>query len=343
MTSLTAMECIRAPQADCLASPNVVVPLAMLVLLVALGFVSWRRDVTRFRRSRRRTAIGAGLLLLPSLVAIAGFYVLQPQTITSIDTSALSQTAWVASVVLAGAGGALALGAMAIAFGGRLAKWMFRKSRRQRTANLLIAIDGPAASGKGTLAKRIAQHFSLPCLDTGLLYRAVARDVVEKGHHLDNAAAAVAAAKVLDAATLDDPSLRGPAAGDAASIVARIPDVRAALLDYQRRFANQPGGAVLDGRDIGTVVCPQAPIKIYVTAAPQERARRRHSEYVARGEAISYDAVLSDIHRRDARDSGRDIAPMEPAADAIRLDTTTLDADQAFREVLRLIATKTIR
>jgi cytidylate kinase len=204
---------------------------------------------------------------------------------------------------------------------------------------LIIAIDGPAASGKGTLAKRLAEHLGVPYLDTGLLYRAVARDVVASGRNLEDIAAAIVAAKAVDAQSLGDPGLRGPLAGDAASIVAKIPDVRAALLDYQRNFArNAERGAVLDGRDIGTVVCPDAHIKIFVTASDEERARRRHLEHQGRGETVSYERVLEDLRRRDARDSGRSIAPLEAAADALHLDTTTLDPDQAFNAVLGLIA-----
>jgi cytidylate kinase len=205
---------------------------------------------------------------------------------------------------------------------------------------MIIAIDGPAASGKGTLAKRIAQHYGLPVLDTGLLYRAVARDVVAESAALDDAAAAVAAAWSLDPTTLDDPKLRGPAAGDAASIVAKMPRVRLALLDFQRDFARQPGGAVLDGRDIGTVICPDADIKIFVTASPEERARRRHLEHQGRGEILEFDTVLADIRRRDERDSGRDVAPLEPAHDAITIDTTKLDADAAFAATLKVIEGK---
>lgn len=202
---------------------------------------------------------------------------------------------------------------------------------------IVIAIDGPAASGKGTLAKRVADHFGLPCLDTGLLYRAVARDVVANGGQLEDVEAAVFAARRLDAGTFGDPALRGPAAGDAASLVAKIPGVRASLLDYQRDFARQPGGAVLDGRDIGTVVCPNANIKIFVTASAQERARRRHMEHQARGENLAYEVVLEELLRRDARDSVRTVAPMEAAADAILLDTTQLNADQAFVTALDMI------
>lgn len=205
---------------------------------------------------------------------------------------------------------------------------------------LIIAIDGPAASGKGTLARRIAAHFGLPWLDTGLLYRAVARDVLANGGVLEDVVAAEAAARSVAAETLGDPGLRGPRAGDAASIVAKIPEVRAALLDYQRAFAGQESGAVLDGRDIGTVVCPGAHVKIFVTASDEARARRRFLEHLGRGEDISYDDLLTDIRRRDARDSGRSAAPMLAACDALHLDTTELDADQAFDAVLTLIRTK---
>ncbi len=204
---------------------------------------------------------------------------------------------------------------------------------------LIIAIDGPAASGKGTLAKRIAAHFGLAWLDTGLLYRAVARDVLESGGDLEDVAAAEAAARAIIADTLADPALRGPKAGDAASMVAKIPGVRAALLDYQRAFAWQDGGAVLDGRDIGTVVCPGAHVKIFVTASDEARARRRFLEHQGRGESATYDELLADIRRRDARDSGRAAAPMHAAADALHLDTTELDAEQAFQAALQLIET----
>ena len=205
---------------------------------------------------------------------------------------------------------------------------------------MIIAIDGPAASGKGTLAKRIADHFGLPCLDTGLLYRAVARDVARRGFRLEDRWAALAAARGLDLDTLADPALRGAAAGEAASIVAKLPEVRAALLDYQRAFANQRPGAVLDGRDIGTAVCPEADVKIYVTATPEERARRRFVELTARGEAVTYEFVLSVIKDRDARDAGRPDAPMRQADDAILLDTTTLDIEAAFDSAVGSIKRK---
>jgi CMP/dCMP kinase len=205
---------------------------------------------------------------------------------------------------------------------------------------MIIAIDGPAASGKGTLATRIAAHFGLAHLDTGLLYRAVARDVRRTGATLEDEAAAVTVARNLDPTSLGDPALRGVGAGDAASIVARIAQVRAALLEFQRAFARKPPGAVLDGRDIGTVVCPDADVKIFVTATPEVRARRRHLERQSRGDAVTYEAVLADIRRRDERDAGREAAPMRPAADAVLLDTTDLDIEAAFDTAVGVIIKK---
>jgi cytidylate kinase len=159
-----------------------------------------------------------------------------------------------------------------------------------------------------------------------------------RGAQLEDAAAAVTAAESIDAGSLCDPALRGPLPGDKASIIAKIPAVRAALLDYQRSFArNDARGAVLDGRDIGTIVCPEAHIKIFVTASDEARARRRYLEHQGRGENIAYETVLEDLRRRDARDSGRNIAPLEAATDALHLDTTDLDANQAFAAVLTLI------
>ena len=205
---------------------------------------------------------------------------------------------------------------------------------------MIIAIDGPAASGKGTLAKCIAAHFGLAHLDTGLLYRAVARDVRKAGGALDDPATAARAALSLDPATLDDPALRDPGLGEAASIVAQIPAVRAAILKYQRAFAGHRGGAVLDGRDIGTVVCPDADVKIYVTATPEVRAERRFLERKGRGEAAPYEAVLADIRRRDERDAGREASPMRPAVDAFLLDTSNLDIEAAFETAVDVIARK---
>jgi cytidylate kinase len=205
---------------------------------------------------------------------------------------------------------------------------------------MIIAIDGPAASGKGTLAKRIAARFGLDHLDTGLLYRAVARDVQRRGGELGDPAAAIASALALDPTTLDDPALRGPGAGEAASIVARFQAVRAAILDYQRAFARGPRGAVLDGRDIGTVVCPDADVKIYVTATPEVRAERRYLELKSRGEPADYAAVLADIRRRDERDAVRQVSPMRPADDAFLLDTSNLDIEAAVDTAVGAILRK---
>jgi cytidylate kinase len=205
---------------------------------------------------------------------------------------------------------------------------------------MIIAIDGPAASGKGTLAKRIAQLWGLPCLDTGLLYRAVARDVTARGFELNDAWAALALARSLDPETLEDPRLRSPGVGEAASIVASMPQVRTALLDYQKAFAAQAGGAVLDGRDIGTVVCPAADAKIFVTARPEVRAWRRFMERQAQLLPVTFDGVLDDIRRRDARDTGRESAPMRPAPDADLLETSDLDIEAAFEAAVGLIKRK---
>jgi len=205
------------------------------------------------------------------------------------------------------------------------------------SAGMIIAIDGPAASGKGTLGKRVAAHYGLAHLDTGALYRAVARDTLAAGGDLADAGAALAASRALDPATLGDPCLRTPALGEAASVVARDPDVRAALLAYQRDFARKRPGAVLDGRDIGTVICPDADVKLFVTASPEERARRRYKELEACGVNITEALVLADIRRRDERDSGRETAPLRQAEDAYLLDTTNLDIDAAFRAAIDLI------
>jgi cytidylate kinase len=204
------------------------------------------------------------------------------------------------------------------------------------SAPLIIAVDGPAAAGKGTLARRLAAHLGLPYLDTGLLYRATGRRVLDAGGDPANPADATAAAEALHPADLDRGDLRGPPADAAASRVAAIPGVRAALLDFQRRFG-QAHGAVLDGRDIGTVVFPEAPVKLFVTASPEERARRRHAELAARGEAPPLAEVAAEMAARDARDSARDVAPLRPAEDAVTLDTSALDADAAFAAALRIV------
>ncbi len=202
---------------------------------------------------------------------------------------------------------------------------------------MIVTIDGPAASGKGTLARRIAEHLGLPHLDTGLLYRAVAAALLDAKKQLNDAAAATAVARTLSLEGLDAQRLSGAALGEAASRVAAIPEVRTALLALQQDFASRPGGAVLDGRDTGTVIAPQAEAKIFVTARPEVRAWRRHKELTERGETLPYDAVLAEIRKRDARDSGRAIAPLKAAPDAALLDTTDLDIEAAFRQVLSIV------
>jgi cytidylate kinase len=202
---------------------------------------------------------------------------------------------------------------------------------------MIIAIDGPAASGKGTLGKRLAAYYGLRHLDTGLLYRAVAQAVLAAGHRLDDATRAVAAAQALDPARFDEVALKSHAAGEAASVVSALPDVRAALLRRQREFAAEPPGAVLDGRDIGTVICPYADAKIFVTASPEVRARRRAIEMRSRGHEADEAVILEDIRRRDERDSGRATAPLRPAADAHILDTSDLDIDAVLRHAIAIV------
>lgn len=205
---------------------------------------------------------------------------------------------------------------------------------------MIIALDGPAASGKGTLGKRLAAHYGLPSLDTGLLYRAVALSLLNRKLRLDDVWAAVTMARALDPARLDDPDLRRADVGEGASVVAKIPEVRSALLAYQRWFAGQSPGAVLDGRDIATVVCPAADVKIFVTATPEARAKRRFLEYQARGLEMTEGEVLDLIKARDARDSGRADAPLKQDEDAVLLDTTDLDIDAAFDVAVDVIKRK---
>jgi cytidylate kinase len=207
---------------------------------------------------------------------------------------------------------------------------------------MIIAIDGPAAAGKGTLARALAGHFGYAYLDTGSLYRAVGISVLRAGGEPADEAAAFAAAEALDTALLQDPALRSEAAGEAASVVAAMPRVRGKLLEFQRNFAaNPPGGApgaVIDGRDIGSVVCPDAQVKIFVTASARVRARRRTDELLTRGEAADFDAIMADIEARDARDQARPISPLVQAADALLLDTSNLDIEGAFRAALDSVA-----
>lgn len=202
---------------------------------------------------------------------------------------------------------------------------------------MIIAVDGPAAAGKGTLARALAAHYGFHFLDTGSLYRMVALAVLTNGADPHDFVAATGAAENLDPKSFDADCLRDEKVGQAASIVAAIPEVRAALLDLQRAFAAREPGAVLDGRDIGTVVCPAAEAKIFVTASPEERARRRAIELAERGEIVADAAVLADIHERDARDRSRSFAPLVPAADAFILDTSTLDIDAAVAAAIRYV------
>jgi len=202
---------------------------------------------------------------------------------------------------------------------------------------MIIAIDGPAAAGKGTIAERLAAHYGLPYLDTGLLYRAIGKAMADAGLDVDDAVAAAEAARRLDPARLGDPELRGRGAGELASRVAVHAGVRGALLEFQRDFAHRPEGAVLDGRDIGTAVCPDADVKIYVTAAPEVRARRRTDELLRKGRDIAYERILDEIRERDARDSGRATAPLKMAADAHLLDTTGMDISAAFRAAVEIV------
>ena len=201
----------------------------------------------------------------------------------------------------------------------------------------VVAIDGPAAAGKGTIGRRIAERFGFTHLDTGLLYRAVGKRAIDAGRGVIDEGMAEICAKELRPADLQQEGLRSIMVARAASKVAAFPRVRTALLDFQRNFALQEGGAVLDGRDIGTVICPDADVKLYVTASAEERARRRHAELRARGDETSYERVLADVRDRDARDASRTDAPMVQAADAVLLDTTELDIETAVAKAAKII------
>lgn len=207
----------------------------------------------------------------------------------------------------------------------------------------VIAVDGPAASGKGTVASRLAALYGYEMLDTGLLYRAVGVRLLAAHGDLDDAVAAEAAAKGLDLVELENRKVRTRAAGEAASRVAVHPGVRAALFDLQRQFTTREPGSVIDGRDIGTVIAPEAPAKLYVTATPEIRAERRWKQLSGQGETVAYADVLADIHRRDARDGGRESAPMTQAPDAVLLDTSEMTIEQAFDAARRIVETARAR
>jgi len=202
---------------------------------------------------------------------------------------------------------------------------------------MIIAIDGPAASGKGTLGKRLAAHYGLRHLDTGLIYRAVAKAVLDAGHAAHDRARAIAAAETLDLTRYDEPSLKTQAVDEAAAVVSAVAEVRAAVLAFQHNFGRTRPGAVLDGRDIGTVIFPDAEVKFFVTATPEVRADRRVAELQARGVKINPADVLADIQRRDQRDTTRAISPLKRAPDAYLLDTTHLDIDAAFRAAIDIV------
>ncbi len=208
---------------------------------------------------------------------------------------------------------------------------------------MIIAIDGPAASGKGTIARRLAARYGLPHLDTGLLYRATAAALIGAGRDLYDETAAVAAARGLGLTDFDEDVLRRREMGEAASVIAAMPGVRDALLEAQRAFASRPGGAVLDGRDIGTVVCPGADVKIFVTASASARAQRSALELAQRGERADYAAILADILKRDARDFGAVGRPASPGGDAVRLDTTPLGIEAAVDEAARIVEAARVR
>jgi len=210
-------------------------------------------------------------------------------------------------------------------------------------AAFIIAVDGPAASGKGTVASRLAELYGYPMLDTGLLYRAVGVRLLDAKGDLDDAAVAEAAARGLDLAELERPEVRTRQAGEAASRVAVHPGVRSALFDLQRQFALREPGSVIDGRDIGTVIAPEAPAKLFVTASPEVRADRRWKQLLGQGESVTFEEILADIRKRDERDGGRANAPMTQAPDAVLLDTSEMTISQAFDAARRIVETARAR
>lgn len=205
------------------------------------------------------------------------------------------------------------------------------------TRSVVIAVDGPAAAGKGTVARALADHFGYHYLDTGALYRAVAWTVLDQGLEPTDEAAAIKVAEMLDIGSIEDALLRTDQVSEAASVVAAYPGVRSAILDFQRTFAKKAPGAILDGRDIGTVVCPDAAAKLFITASPETRAKRRFLEFQAKGDGVSEAVVLADVIARDERDASREHSPLVPAADAHLLDTSNLSIEAAFQAALSLI------
>lgn len=220
--------------------------------------------------------------------------------------------------------------------GGALSKAKPMTDTDRPNARLLIAVDGPAASGKGTIARALAERYRLPFLDTGLLYRAAALNLLRMGGDPESEFSAARACDI-EQITFDDPELRSEAVGGIASRISAYPLVRDALLERQRRFAAQPGGAVLDGRDIGTVIAPDADVKLFVTASQEVRARRRFEELKRRGMDVHYPDVLADIRARDARDSGRSAAPLRIADDAVRIDTSEISIDDAVEAAAAIV------
>ncbi len=207
---------------------------------------------------------------------------------------------------------------------------MIKDNTPVQPAPVVIAIDGPAASGKGTLARRVAGSLGLPHLDTGLTYRAVAKALLDGDGSTDDKLKAIELAHSIDLSNLDRETLSDHHIGEAASRIAVVGEVRTALVEAQRKFANTPPGAVLDGRDIGTVVCPDAPVKLFITATPEKRAQRRFAEMRDKGKKVKFNELLADLKRRDARDSNRKVSPLIPADDALLIDTSKMDIETAF-------------
>ena len=356
---------------------ELLVPILALVFFAPLAFIYGRAVAGSIHREaeakgRSRTALGLSRLIVPVLLCLClGVRLADPYALASglgslsanpVLAAVLSAAEFVGSIALilffltlpfvmgrlfgavaAHLGYFTGTGTSPLRFGvangeeGRSKETTMGTTPTPPERPLTIAIDGPAAAGKGTLAKRLAAHYSLPYLDTGLLYRAVGRRAAEAGIDLSDPQATGEVARALDAAEIDEASLRGREAGELASQVAVHPPVRAALTDFQRGFAAGPKGAVLDGRDIGTVIWPDASVKIFVTASAEVRARRRTDELSAKGRGVDYERILAEVRERDERDAGRAEAPLKPAPDAHLLDTSEMDIEAAFRAACGLI------